>query len=51
MPHMALLWGNGRLLVGLMQYHAVTHDAEVLRAARRLADFLVAIRARQPTPR
>ena len=50
MPHMALLWGNGRLLVGLMQYHAATRDADVLKAARRLADFLVGIRAQAADP-
>ena len=50
MPHMALLWGNGRLLVGLLQYHAATKDQEALAAARRLADFLVGIRAQAADP-
>lgn len=40
---LALLWGNGRLLVGLMEYHALRHDPAALSAARRLGDFLVAI--------
>ena len=40
---LALLWGNGRLLVGLMEYHALRHDPAALVAARRLGDFLVAI--------
>src|SRR5579859_1918334 len=40
---LALLWGNGRLLVGLMEYHALRHDPATLSAARRLGDFLVAI--------
>ena len=40
---MALLWGNGRLLVGLMEYYALTSDADVLTSARRLGDFLVRI--------
>ncbi len=40
---LALLWGNGRLLVGLMEYHALRHDPAALAAARRLGDFLVAI--------
>ena len=39
---MALMWGNGRLLVGLLEYHAVSHDAEALRAARGIGDFLSA---------
>jgi DUF1680 family protein len=40
---LALLWGNGRLLVGLMEYHALHRDSASLAAARRLGDFLVAI--------
>jgi len=40
---LALLWGNGRLLVGLMEYHALKPDPAVLAAARRLGDFLLAI--------
>src|SRR5215472_1229840 len=40
---LALLWGNGRLLVGLMEYYSLHHDAGTLAAARRLGDFLVAI--------
>jgi DUF1680 family protein len=40
---LALLWGNGRLLVGLMEYHALRRDPAALAAARRLGDFLVAI--------
>lgn len=43
-PQMALLWGNGRLLVGLMAYWQTTGDAAVLEAARRLGDFLVQVR-------
>jgi DUF1680 family protein len=42
--HMALLWGNGRLLVGLMAYWQATRDAAVLAAARRLAAFLLTVR-------
>jgi DUF1680 family protein len=37
--HMALLWGNGRLLVGLMAYYRKSGDQEVLQAARKLGDF------------
>ena len=40
---LALLWGNGRLLVGLMEYYALRPDLPVLAAARKLGDFLVGI--------
>ena len=48
--HMALLWGNGRLLVGLMAYHAETGDPQALAAATRLGDFFIgtAEACRQP---
>lgn len=39
---MAILWGNGRLLIGLLEYQALYPRAEVLASARRLGDFLVA---------
>ncbi len=45
MEHMALLWGNGRLLVGLLEYHAAHPDAKVLAAACKLGDFLLSIHA------
>jgi len=38
--HMALLWGNGRLLTGLMDYYAVYKDHEALKAAEKLGKFL-----------
>ncbi len=38
-----LLWGNGRLLVGLMEYYAVKSDAVVLASAKKLGDFLLRI--------
>ena len=38
---MALLWGQGRLLVGLVEYYKLTGRAEVLDAARRLGGFLI----------
>jgi DUF1680 family protein len=38
---MAMLWGNGRILIGLLEYHALSPHPEVLAAARRLGDFLV----------
>jgi hypothetical protein len=37
---MALLWGNGRLLVGLMKYYRMDHQSDVLAAARKLGDFI-----------
>ena len=40
---LALLWGNGRLLVGLMEYYSLRRDPAALAAARKLGDFLVAI--------
>lgn len=43
---LALLWGNGRLLVGLMEYYALTSDPSVLASAKKLGDFLVRIAAR-----
>lgn len=42
-PHMALLWGNGRLLTGLVEVHRRRGDAVSLAIARRLGDFLVSI--------
>lgn len=48
-PHMALLWGNGRLLVGLAEYARLRGDAATLACARRLADFIVAIAPRLNT--
>jgi len=40
---LALLWGNGRLLVGLMECHQLQPDLAVLAAAQRLGDFLLSI--------
>jgi DUF1680 family protein len=40
---LALLWGNGRLLIGLMEYHALTKDSATLTSAQKLADFLFKI--------
>jgi DUF1680 family protein len=39
---MAMLWGNGRLLIGLLEYYAGSPRADVFAAARRLGDFLLA---------
>ena len=38
---LALLWGNGRLLVGLMEFYQLRKDPAVLASARRLGDFLL----------
>jgi DUF1680 family protein len=43
---LALLWGNGRFLVGLTEYYSLSQDPAVLRAARQLGDFLVKIAPR-----
>lgn len=43
---MALLWGNGRLLIGLLEYYAQSKQPEALRAARRLGDFMVRVAPR-----
>ncbi|RZJ23614.1 MAG: hypothetical protein EON51_01655 [Acinetobacter sp.] len=39
--HMALLWGNGRLLVGLMEYYKNFKDPKALKAAEKLGDFFI----------
>jgi DUF1680 family protein len=38
---MAILWGNGRLLIGLLEYYRANPKPEVLASARRIGDFLV----------
>ena len=43
LDHMALLWGNGRLLVGLLECHALQPDEEVLLACAKLGDFLLGV--------
>jgi DUF1680 family protein len=43
---MALLWGNGRLLIGLLEYNRLKPRAEVLACARRLGDFFLSIAPR-----
>ena len=48
--HMALLWGNGRLLVGLLEYYAARPRPEVLESAQRLGDFLCGVRAGCASP-
>jgi DUF1680 family protein len=38
---MALLWGNGRLLIGLLEYNRCKPSPEVLACARRLGDCFI----------
>jgi DUF1680 family protein len=40
---LALLWGNGRLLVGLLEYYRYKPSAEVLASCKRLGDFLLRV--------
>jgi DUF1680 family protein len=40
---MALLWGNGRMLIGLLEYHRIKPDARILECARKLGDCFVAL--------
>jgi DUF1680 family protein len=40
---LALLWGNGRLLVGLIEYYRLKPSAAVLASCKRLGDFMVRI--------
>ena len=40
---MSILWGNGRLLVGLMAYFELTKDKETLTTARKIGDFIVSM--------
>lgn len=47
---MARLWGNGRLLIGLLEHEGGRDRPEVLRAARRLGDFLVRVARRYNHP-
>ena len=47
---MALLWGNGRLLVGLLEYHSSHPGKETMAAAKKLAEFLLNVRANCSRP-
>lgn len=47
---MALLWGNGRLLIGLLEYHRYQPDVKVLECARRLGDCFVRLGPRFNDP-
>jgi hypothetical protein len=39
---MPILWGNGRLLIGLVEAYEATGDTNALATARRLGDYFVA---------
>ena len=39
--HMPLLWGNGRLLTGLLEYYKHSKNEQVLQTARKLGDFFL----------
>lgn len=41
--HMALLWGNGRLLVGLVSYYQERKDPNVLNTCKKMGDFFLKI--------
>jgi hypothetical protein len=41
---MAIMWGNGRLLIGLMEYRVRPHP-NMLATARKLGDVLVSVRS------
>jgi DUF1680 family protein len=47
---MALLWGNGRLLIGLLEYYRLNPAPAVLRCARRLGDWFVDLAPRLNDP-
>lgn len=40
---MAKVWGNGRLLAGLLDYHDHSGDPAALRAASKLGDFILSL--------
>lgn len=40
---MALLWGNGRLLIGLLEYYKNYNDSAALTSAEKLGDFYLKI--------
>jgi len=48
---MALLWGNGRLLIGLLEYNRFKPSKQIVDCARRLGDCLVALGPRLNDPK
>jgi DUF1680 family protein len=47
---MALLWGNGRMLIGLLEYYRLKPDPAVLGCAHRLGDWFVKLAPRLNDP-
>lgn len=47
---MALMWGNGRLLIGLLEYHRLNPSPGVLECARKLGDCFVSLAPRFNDP-
>lgn len=47
---MATLWGNGRLLIGLLEYYRVEPSPAVLASARQLGDWLIQLGPRLNSP-
>ena len=41
---MPILWGNGRLLIGLVEVFDRTGDTNALRLAKRLGDYFISHR-------
>ncbi len=39
---MAILWGNGRLLIGLIEVYDRTGDAQTVEIAKKIGDYLIA---------
>jgi len=44
-----IFWGNGRLLIGLLEYYRLSKDHSALDAAKRLGDFLFSCGVHEPT--
>lgn len=47
---MAILWGNGRLLIGLIEVYDRNHDPKVLETAKKIGDYFIATDAVFNTP-
>ena len=48
---MALLWGNGRLLIGLLEYNRLKPSPRIVACARKLGDCFVALGPRLNDPK
>lgn len=47
---MARLWGNGRMLIGLLEYYKATNHQPALAAAKKIGGFLVEVSPRFNAP-